>query len=191
MCSPTSTQNFQISHRNDVASSEELSLVESSSGCIVRGPLGGTRGDVDKTALVETRELHREGDNGFLIVSKFCAGFRAHSLDLLLIEPVDEDPEIGGDAVLAEVHVGQGALGVHRLAGEHFPVLEAAQNLLHRGLSTRLENGGALGVLLFQVFESSLHEVLNVNSPSLLVEAGGGQTVSEDDVGTGNSVIIG
>ena len=81
-----------------------------------------------------------------------------HSLDLLLVKPVDEDPEIGGDAVLAVVHVGQGALGVHRLAGEHFPVLEAAQNLLHRGLSTRLENGGALGVLLFQVFESSLQK---------------------------------
>ena len=37
-------------------------------------PLGDIA-DVDKTALVETRELHRKGDNGFLIVSIFCAGY--------------------------------------------------------------------------------------------------------------------
>ena len=90
-----------------------------------------------------------------------CTGARGVCLadgssDLFLLESVDEEPDVGSDAVLAVVEVAQRALGVHALPGVHFPVLERAQDLFHGALGTRFERRRAIWVRLFQLLQRTL-----------------------------------
>ena len=83
---------------------------------------------------------------------------RMSDLDFFLVESIDEQPDVGGDAILAVVHQGHWTLGVHWLASEELPLLEWAKDLFHGALGLGLEDGGALGVVGLEVLQCFLFQ---------------------------------
>ena len=94
----------------------------------------------------------------------WCRSERLSDLDFFLVESVDEQPNVGRDAILAVVHKGQRTFGIHRLAGEELPLLERTKDLLHGTLGVSLEDGGALGVVGLEVLQRFLLSKIRTNS---------------------------